>query len=231
MKLRVKFSKHGPIRFIGHLDIMRYFQKAVRRSGIPVCYSQGFSPHQIMSFAAPLGVGIESEGEYFDMEVESVSNESDMVKSLNDAMAEGMEIKSMRILPEKAQNAMASIKAASYRVKIRNGAGDGIDFKQRIDMFLKEEEILYEKETKKGSVTRNIRPCVYELSLLENGELYMLVDASSAGNLKPGAVVECLYRYGNETYQSTDLLFTRIDAFTENEEHELISLGEVGDKF
>ena len=54
MKIRVRFRKWGSMKFIGHLDMMRYFQKAVRRADIDICYSEGFSPHQIMSFAAPL---------------------------------------------------------------------------------------------------------------------------------------------------------------------------------
>ena len=54
MKVRVKFSKYGPVKFIGHLDVMRYFQKAIRRAEIDVAYSEGFSPHQKLSFAAPL---------------------------------------------------------------------------------------------------------------------------------------------------------------------------------
>ena len=61
IKVRIKFSKHGVMRFIGHLDIMRYFQKVFRRAEIDIAYSGGFSPHQIMSFAQPLGVGLESE--------------------------------------------------------------------------------------------------------------------------------------------------------------------------
>ena len=69
MKIRVKFTKSGPIRFIGHLDVMRFFQKALRRADIDVRYSEGFSPHQIMSFAAPLGLGDTSECEYMDIEV------------------------------------------------------------------------------------------------------------------------------------------------------------------
>ena len=69
MKIRIKFKKHGTMKFIGHLDVMRYFQKAIRRSGVDICYSGGFSPHQVMSFAAPLGVGITSNGEYVDIEV------------------------------------------------------------------------------------------------------------------------------------------------------------------
>ena len=64
MRIRIKFRKYGVMRFIGHLDIMRYFQKAMRRANIDIAYSEGFSPHQIMSFAAPLGVGITSDGEY-----------------------------------------------------------------------------------------------------------------------------------------------------------------------
>ena len=70
MKIRVKFSKHGAMKFIGHLDIMRYFQKAIRRAEIPIVFTEGFSPHMVMSFASPLGVGIESEGEYMDIGAE-----------------------------------------------------------------------------------------------------------------------------------------------------------------
>mgnify|MGYP003549721286 FL=1 len=72
IKVRIKFSKHGVMRFIGHLDIMRYFQKVFRRAEIDIAYSGGFSPHQIMSFAQPLGVGLESDGEYMDVELNSM---------------------------------------------------------------------------------------------------------------------------------------------------------------
>ena len=79
MKVRIKFAKSGAMRFIGHLDVMRFFQKAIRRAGIDVAYSEGFSPHQIMSFAAPLGVGLSSNGEYLDLEVKSHNGSEDMI--------------------------------------------------------------------------------------------------------------------------------------------------------
>lgn len=69
MKVRIKFSRDGAMKFVGHLDLMRYFQKAMRRANVNIRYSEGFSPHQVMSFAAPLGVGIASRGEYLDIEV------------------------------------------------------------------------------------------------------------------------------------------------------------------
>ena len=67
MKIRIKFAKTGVMKFVGHLDVMRYFQKAIRRAELPIAYSEGFSPHMLLSFASPLGVGISSPGEYFDM--------------------------------------------------------------------------------------------------------------------------------------------------------------------
>ena len=69
MKVRIKFAKTGHMKFVGHLDTMRYFQKAIRRAELPVAFSGGYSPHMIMSFAAPLGVGTTSLGSTFDMEL------------------------------------------------------------------------------------------------------------------------------------------------------------------
>ena len=109
MKLRIKFKKYGPIRFIGHLDVMRYFQKAIRRAGLDVAYTKGFSPHQIMSFASPLGVGLESNGEYMDIEVHSLISCQDVMEKLNSVSAPGIEVVSVKILPEDAGNAMASV--------------------------------------------------------------------------------------------------------------------------
>ena len=62
LNIRIKFQKSGAMKFIGHLDMMRYFQKAIRRAGIDIAYTGGYSPHQVMSFAAPLGVGIPATG-------------------------------------------------------------------------------------------------------------------------------------------------------------------------
>ena len=121
MKVRIQFSKHGPLKFIGHLDIMRYFQKAMRRAEIDIAYTGGFSPHQIMSFAAPLGVGLESDGEYMDIEVLSHNGKEAMKAALNAVMAEGIEVLSVRMLPEKARNAMASVAAAGYFITFRAG--------------------------------------------------------------------------------------------------------------
>ena len=100
MNIRMKFKKSGCMKFIGHLDVMRYFQKAIRRAEIDIAYSEGFSPHMIMSFAAPLGVGLTSEGEYVDLQVNSCKNSKAAVDALNKVMVEGMEVVSFKLLPE-----------------------------------------------------------------------------------------------------------------------------------
>ena len=90
-----KFRKYGVMKFIGHLDIMRYFQKAMRRAEIPIAFTGGYSPHMVMSFANPLGVGLTSDGEYFDIELSESVDFAQAVRRLNEAMVEGMEIVNM----------------------------------------------------------------------------------------------------------------------------------------
>ena len=88
------------MKFIGHLDIMRYFQKAIRRAGMwTSAYTEGFSPHMVMSFANPLGVGLTSDGEYFDIEIRTPISSKEAVQRLNDTMVEGIQILSFRQVP------------------------------------------------------------------------------------------------------------------------------------
>lgn len=190
MKIRIKFSKYGTMKYIGHLDMMRFFQKAIRRAGIDVKYSEGFSPHQIMSFAAPLGVGMESRGEYMDIEVLSMTTAQEMKEALNRVMVDGVEILSVSILPDHAKNAMASVAAASYLLQKKEGdyPVDGLNGK--LAAFLAQETIPYTKETKKGVAELNLKEGIYELEAENSSAIRMLVNASSSGNIKPGMVME-----------------------------------------
>ncbi|MCR4587690.1 MAG: TIGR03936 family radical SAM-associated protein, partial [Lachnospiraceae bacterium] len=92
LKCRIKFAKYGTMKFIGHLDIMRFFQKVFRRSGIDIAYTEGFSPHQVMSFASPLGVGVCSNGEYLDVTLNSATTSEDMIRRMNEQTVEGIDI-------------------------------------------------------------------------------------------------------------------------------------------
>jgi len=232
MKVRVKFKKYGPIRFIGHLDVMRFFQKCIRRAELDIAYSAGFSPHQIMSFAAPLGVGLESNREYMDIELTTVTSSQDMINRLNAASVPGIEIISMKELPEGAGNAMASVAAAGYTIRFREGRELSFDIAGKISEFMAQEQILITKETKKSTLEVDLKPGIYEFKANEDGSLYLLVDASSAGNIKPATVIEALANNFGEALQENALCITREETYTNlakpNKKRKLVPLDAIG---
>ena len=228
MKLRIKFRKYGPVRFIGHLDVMRFFQKANRRAELDVAYTGGFSPHQIMSFAAPLGVGLTSNGEYMDLEVHSLTSCKDIKERLNAASVPGIEITAVKILPDNAGNAMASVAAAGYTVTFREGRGPHFELKSAVECFLKRDEIWITKETKKGSREINLKEGIYEMKTVDADSLYLLVDASSAGNIKPIQVVESLFAENGENLPENALMVTREETYLRNDAGELLPLDAIG---
>lgn len=216
IKVRIKFSKHGIMRYIGHLDIMRYFQKVFRRAEIDIAYSGGFSPHQIMSFAAPLGVGLESEGEYLDAELYSLESTEGLIEIMNAQMSEGMKVLSAVVLPDKSENAMASVAAAGYYILFRDGFSPAGGWQREIDAFLEKEHIFVTKQTKKNTLEIDLKPSVYELkqSSYQGKEcLYLLVNASSSGNIKPAMVMEALCNMSDLPYEQGNLFIVREDTY------------------
>lgn len=238
IKIRIKFAKYGTMKFIGHLDIMRFFQKAIRRAGIDIRYSEGFSPHQIMSFAAPLGVGIESKGEYLDIEVNSMTSTEVMKEALNQVMVPGVEIVSVTVLPDNVKNAMASVAAAAYRIAYKEGAFPIENLEQKLQEFYAMEHIPVTKETKKSVLELDLKPGIYELKMVAADntntapEIYMLVDASSSGNIKPTMVLDAFCSFCQAELAPYSYQITRIDTYTnlakEGEEKKLVPLEAVG---
>ena len=228
MKVRVQFSKHGVVIYIGHLDIMRYFQKALRRADIPVKYTGGFSPHQVISFAQPLGVGVESESEYFDMELEREDDLEAMKERLNAVMTEGIVVKSIVELPDNAKNAMASIAAASYEVRFRKGMEPSFDLSAGIEDMMKQSAIPYVKQTKKNEIEVDLKQGIYQLSAQKGEENYwvvfMTVDASSGGNIKPSTILEVLYKKAEKELPPFGLAITRMEIFSKDDAGQLIPL-------
>ena len=231
MKLRIKFGKKGAVRFIGHLDIMRYFQKALRRAGFDLTYTRGFHPHPVLSFAAPLGLGLESCGEYMDLEVDSLTSTGSLTKQLNLEMAEGIDIFHISLLREDAKNAMASLAAADYQVRFRPmtegeheserpAPPDTDALQEMVRNFLDKDSLPVEKKTKKGTARIDLRPLVHELYVREDGSLFMKLHASSAANVRPELLVCALT--GEEAYlTSPHLLFIcRLEMYAQEGEGE-----------
>lgn len=238
MKIRIKFCKDGVMKFIGHLDIMRYFQKAMRRAEIDICYSEGFSPHQIMSFAAPLGVGITSEGEYLDIEVASTRSSEASIQALNDTMVEGVRITGYVKLPDNAKTAMSLVAAADYELFFKDGyeAPAGMDeYREAIDHFYYETaEILITKQTKKSERVVDIKPLIYRFKVIvKNGKpaFFLKVSTGSNDNLKPELVLETLHKSMGLTLDENAIQIHRLEIYAAgNEERTFVPLLAMGEE-
>lgn len=223
MKVRIKFSKEGPVKFIGHLDVMHYFQKAIKRAGIDIAYSTGFSPHQIMSFASPLSVGHESCGEYFDIELNSISTKEDIKERLNHTMIEGIRILDVAILDEKEGNAMASVAAADYLISFRDTVKLPSNWKKLLTEFVKQEWIPVVKKTKKGEKEINLKEGIYHLEIRDDN-IYMQLDAGSGSNIKPGFVLETFCQAEGILLPSFPFKICRLETYKKDERGQLIPL-------
>lgn len=178
------------MKFIGHLDIMRYFQKAVRRAGIDIAYSEGMSPHMIMSFASPLGVGLTSDGEYMDIEIHTPIASAQAIDALNSVGVEGITVTQFRQIGDtKADRGMTLIAAADYELSFRSGYEPRGGWQSGISQFFAQKSIIVTRKTKRSEQETDIRPMIYELSV--HGEtMFMKLAAGSAANLKPELVMD-----------------------------------------
>ena len=230
MNIRMKFKKSGCMKFIGHLDIMRYFQKAIRRADIDIAYSEGFSPHMIMSFAAPLGVGLTSEGEYVDLQVHSCASSKAAVDALNSVMVDGMEVVSFKVLPENVKNAMASVAAADYFVNWREGyAPEG--WEEKFLAFLQKEEMLIVKKTKRSEAEVDLKPMLYKAELRDGG-IFMQVACGSVNNLKPELVMEAFAKEAGMELAPFALEVCRVEVYADLGDEttkKLVPLEELGE--
>ena len=252
MKIRIKFAKQGAMKFVGHLDIMRYFQKAMRRAEIDIQYSEGFSPHQKMSFAAPLGVGLISRGEYFDIEVYTTVNSKEAVRRLNEVMVEDMEVLSYLLLPDDAKNAMSLVGAADYRVRFREACLPEDVLAEKWAAFIGRDSIEVVKTTKKGESLTEIRPLIMEGKIVstegfvsqeavsaadamsENdnvssgSEFFLKLVTGSENNLKPELVMQAFTAYAGIELPPFGLLTERLELYGKTETGELIPLEAFG---
>ena len=229
MKARIKFRKYGVMKFIGHLDIMRFFQKVMRRADIPIAFSGGFSPHMIMSFANPLGVGVTSDGEYFDIELTEEIDMQAAVVCMNEVVVEGIEIVNMvPISDDKKRTGMSIVAAADYLSSIKKGEFPE-DWKAKAEGFMNQPSISVVKKTKKSEKEVDIKPMIYKFEVRDDS-VYMQVATGSVENLKPELVMQALCNFLNVDTESVSFAHHRLDVYANvgtEEEKEFVSLDQV----
>lgn len=206
------------MKFIGHLDMMRGWQKIFRRSGIPMAYSEGYHPHQIFSIAAPLAVGVTSDGEYLDLKlsVETYSMK-DIVTKINAVCPEGIEILEAVELVGKQTAGMAACKAATYEVTLSDALNKALAPNDKVLAFMESESIIVLKRNKKGKMNElDIKTGIHTFSR-EGNKLYMMLATGSSLNIKPELVLNALYAEFNIDHENNEDIYYnvhRYDIFT-----------------
>lgn len=114
--LRLRYAKEGNLRFISHLDLVRGFERAFRRGGLPIAFSEGYHPHPLMSFGPALPLGIESSAEYLDLTLTQQMEAQDLHDRLNGAFPEGLRIMEVKPITRKVKPLTAVINRATYRI-------------------------------------------------------------------------------------------------------------------
>lgn len=199
--------------YIGHLDVMRYFQKLFKRADIPVAYSEGFSPHQLLSFTPPLPLGMESIGEYADVRLTGSVSAKDALSALREQSVPEIEIMSFKELPDDAENAMASVRAAGYEILLPDKPSQNMS--DAVNVFLDKSEINIIKKTKKSVREIDIRPLVYSLTAdEEKHSINMLISSGSTDNLKPELVLDAMFTHDLSENNENVYEIKRLDQYT-----------------
>ncbi|NLN15035.1 MAG: DUF2344 domain-containing protein [Tissierellia bacterium] len=200
MILRVKFNKKNYLKYIGHLDLLRLFQRSFSRAAIPVKFSEGFNPHPRFSIASPLSLGIESEEEYMDIEMAERIEAEEFIRRMNQVLPKDIQILEA-VYPEDKRSISSLITWALYEIRFATKVDMDLDEAKRIiNSWLEREEIIISRLRKKGRKRvmkeENIRPLIGHLDVKgkEGDEIVLqaLMKVGEGGNLRPFDFINAL---------------------------------------
>lgn len=166
--IRVKYKKEDEMIFISHLDLQRLLQRAFRRAKINLSYSEGFNPHPKMSYGNALALGVESQGEYVDIEIEDDIQVKEFLERINEQLPEGIKFTKGKEIDPKTPSLSSVIVYGEYIFNIDLETPLSKEFvKSRVLNFIKSKEIIVTKKNKKGkNVQVDIRPLIKNFDLV-----------------------------------------------------------------
>lgn len=168
--LRVRFKRGENTKFVSHLDLMRSFERSIRRAGLPLAYSHGFNPHPSMVFGLPLSVGVSSEAEYMDVELTEEMDTDLFLTKINGALPEGLECTEAKQFNEKG-NIMKEIAFASYDILANFEGIDDAQILTAVEKLKNAESIIVQKEGKNGIKDMDIKPMLLEVAFVLRGSV------------------------------------------------------------
>ncbi len=188
-RIRIRWQKHAPVRFTSHLDCMRAFERAFRRGQVPTAFTEGFNPHMRIAFGPPLPLGLVSDDEYLDLQLEAVFTDRHFLR-LQACLPSGFTVAAYKPVFNTSQSLSESLNRADYHAVLEHPVEDAPD---RVAAFLESTEVQVERK-KRGTFV-DIRPSVVSLSSHHDGtrhEYRFTLKLGEAGAARPQEIVAAL---------------------------------------
>ncbi len=201
-RLRLRWGKTARYKYMSHLDNIRALERAIRRSRIPIAYSQGFHPTMKLSFGPPLPLGMTSEAEYTDLTLESNLMPS-MVEALKAALPEGLIMYDVRNVLGKSKSLSASVNRAVYTLGLEKSEKNA-DLSNKIEEVLSSIVLEVDRVGKEQVRRLDIRPAIHDIAL-ENGDLRMTLGLSDGGYARPQEILAEIFNSDRATALANQL--------------------------
>ncbi|MFQ5826192.1 MAG: TIGR03936 family radical SAM-associated protein [Dehalococcoidia bacterium] len=188
---RVSFSRGEEVKFISHLDLMRLWERALRRAGVPLAYSQGFSPHPRLSLAAPLALGITSQAELMDLFLTRPVSDRYLVGALRPQLPRGIDILGARPVAPAAPSLPSQVRFTEYRVEVVTDKSSQ-EVEMALGSLLSAQSLPWQHSRDTGIRHYDLRALIQDLWLMEKDLLGMRLRSDSSGSGRPEQVVAAL---------------------------------------
>ncbi|MGI1657679.1 MAG: TIGR03936 family radical SAM-associated protein [Desulfitobacterium sp.] len=196
LRVRIAYTKLEEAKYIAHLDLAKVFERALRRAGVRLAYSEGFNPHPKISFGSALAVGVEGVNEYVDIELEQEIDLKEILGRLQEQLPAGIRLKEGRFVTPAAKALMAVLNAASYEIAVSIGLPVSEErLQEGISAWLGRSHVAYARYSKKGRVEKDIRPWVKVLKGKIQGDeavFELEVEVGNQGSVRPEEVIASL---------------------------------------
>jgi radical SAM-linked protein len=198
-RLRVRFARRGRLRFTSHRDFQRAFERALRRAGVPVAYSQGFTPHPKVSYAGAAPTGAASEAEYLELSVTDRCDPDSVASVLDAALPSGLDIVSVS---EAGPAALADqLQVSSWEVRLADVPP--AELEKAVTAFLNESSVVVERVTGKGKRALDAREAVVRADLGTDDPVMRIVLKHLTPTVRPTDVVAAI-RHVSDMQHSTE---------------------------
>ncbi|MEM3793870.1 MAG: TIGR03936 family radical SAM-associated protein [Candidatus Bathyarchaeia archaeon] len=194
-KLRITYSQTGPLKYLSHLDLIRLWERLLRRAGIPLAYSHGFTPHPKITVASPLPVGFEGLNEVMEIALTSSILPEEFLAKVRPHLPQGLDIVQVEVVRDNKVSLPQRVEASEYLV-VMPDCEKGEELVQEIRRLLSRNSIPFRRE--KGGKVReyDLKPLIKGLKLMESDEpgcvLWMLLETSPSATARPEDVLKVL---------------------------------------